>query len=280
MKTNFLLAVLVVGACGSVWSATPLTESTFTEIIREANVVAATSKSTTPAVTNMIFHAPDLVRTGPASRVEMTAPDQTITRVGANTVFTFEPGGRNIQLEKGSVLFHPPTGVGGGTVKYSGTAAAVLGTTMVCVVLPDGHFKILDLEGHVKVSLKNGLYIYLEAGQMVIVSADGEEFSDLLVFNLAELVSRLELVVGFSQPLSSSPLIITAIQLQNDQINAGTLLHLVSFLLATTGLEITSGPRLPPWMLNAPDRTQYYISPTQTLPYQPWTGGNAYGLRN
>ena len=151
---------------------------------------------------------------------------------------------------------------------------------MVCVVLPDGHFKILDLEGHVKVSLKNGLYIYLEAGQMVIVSADGEEFSDLLVFNLAELVSRLELVVGFSQPLSSSPLIITAIQLQNDQINAGTLLHLVSFLLATTGLEITSGPRLPPWMLNAPDRTQYYISPTQTLPYQPWTGGNAYGLRN
>ena len=134
MKTNFLLAVLVVGACGSVWSATPLTESTFTEIIREANVVAATSKSTTPAVTNMIFHAPDLVRTGPASRVEMTAPDQTITRVGANTVFTFEPGGRNIQLEKGSVLFHPPTGVGGGTVKYRGTAAAVLGTTMVCVV--------------------------------------------------------------------------------------------------------------------------------------------------
>ena len=73
----------------------------------------------------------------------MTAPDQTITRVGANTVFTFEAGERSIRLESGSILFHPPAGVGGGTVRYRGTAAAVLGTTMICAVLPDGSFKIL-----------------------------------------------------------------------------------------------------------------------------------------
>ena len=280
MKTNFLLVVLVACTYGSVWAAAPLTESIFTEIIREANVVATTDKSSTPAVTNMDFHAPDLVRTGPASRVEMTAPDQTITRVGANTVFTFEPGGRNIQLENGSLLFHPPAGEGGGTVKYHGTAAAVLGTTMVCAVLPDGRFKILDLEGHVKVSLQSGIYIYLEAGQMVIVSADGKEFSAVLVFNLAELAARLELVVGFSQPLSSLPLIATAIQLQNDQIGAGTLRHLVPFLLAATGLEIISGPQLPPWMLNAPDETQNFISPSQISPYRPWYDGTRFAVRN
>ena len=62
--TGFLLAG------GPAWGAPiPLTESTFTEIIQEAKVVAATTKAETPAETNMLFKAPDLVRTGQASRV-------------------------------------------------------------------------------------------------------------------------------------------------------------------------------------------------------------------
>ena len=280
MKTIFLLAGLVVCAHGSALAATPLTESVFTEIIHEANVVAAATRSVTPAVTNKVFKAPDLVRTGPASRVEMTAPDQTITRVGANTVFTFEAGGRSIVLEKGSVLFHPPAGVGGGTIRYRGTAAAVLGTTMVCAVLPDGSFKILDLEGHIKVTLTNSLFIFLEAGQMVVVAPDGEAFGDVMVFNLAMLSSRLLLVVGFSNPLSALSFIATAIQQQNDQLVAGTLPGLVSFLTASFGLDIIPGPGLPPWMLNAPDHTQAYVSPVTTFPSQPWSGGGPNDVRN
>jgi hypothetical protein len=145
MKKLFLLAPFFVCAGVRTFAATSLTESTFTEIIREANVVAAADKSVRPAVTNGVFRVPDLVRTGPASRVEMTAPDQTITRIGANTVFTFEPGERNIRMEKGSILFHAPAGAGGGTIKYHGTVAAVLGTTMLCAVMPDGRFKVLEL---------------------------------------------------------------------------------------------------------------------------------------
>lgn len=269
MKTLFLLFGLAV--CASVPSpaATPLTESTFTEVIREANVVAAANESVTRAVTNEVFRAPDRVRTGPASRVEMTAPDQTITRVGADTVFTFEPGVRTILLEKGSVLFHAPAGVGGGTVKYRGTAAAVLGTTMICVVLPDGSFKILDLEGQVRVTLKNKMFVLLAAGQMVIVPPDGNEFGDVMTFNLAEMAPRILLVVGFSNPLSSLPLIANAIQQQNNQIAAGTLPNLVSFLVASFGLDIIPGRNLPPWMLNARDLTQIYISPIQYFPGQP-----------
>src|SRR5664279_512102 len=110
MKTKLFLAGFIICAGGLVRAALPLTESTFTEIIREANVVTAGTKATTPAKTSAIFKAPDLVRTGPASRVEMTAPDQTITRIGANTIFTFEPEERTILLEKGSILFHSPAG--------------------------------------------------------------------------------------------------------------------------------------------------------------------------
>ena len=116
MQTRLLSAALFLCAGLSALAATSLTESTFTEIIREANVVAAADKSVAPAKTNEVFRVPDLVRTGSASRLEMTAPDQTITRVGANTVFTFAPEGRDIVLERGSVLFHPPEGGGGGAI--------------------------------------------------------------------------------------------------------------------------------------------------------------------
>src|SRR5450755_485832 len=103
MKKLFLFAAFFVCAGIRIFAATSLTE-----IIHEANVVAAADKAVKPAVTNQVFRVPDLVRTGPASRVEMTAPDKTITRIGANTVFTFEPGERNIRMEKGSILFHAP----------------------------------------------------------------------------------------------------------------------------------------------------------------------------
>ena len=238
MKKTIFLAGLVT--CGSlpVRAALPLTESTFTEIIREANVVAAASKAEAPARTNELFKTPDLVRTGQASRVELTAKDHTITRVGANTVFTFAAEGRDIQLEKGGVLFHSPAGAGGGTIKHHGSSAAVLGTTGLAEVLPSDQFKVLDLEGSVKVTLRNGLSVTLKPGQMVIVSADGRKLSRVMDFNLGELASHLLLVVGFSHPLSSGPLIAAAIQEQNQAIAAGKLSDLVSFQTAGLWLDI------------------------------------------
>jgi hypothetical protein len=263
---RFLLAGLVVGVSAAAFAAAPLTESTFTEIVQDVNVVAAANKIATPARKNAIFKAPDLVRTGPDSRVEMTAPDQTITRIGANTVFTFESGERNIRLERGSLLFHSPAGKGGGTIKYHGTAAAVLGTTLICAVLPDGSFKTLVLEGQGMVTLANGRSITLNAGEMVIVRPDGNEFGQVMIFNLARLVSRLLLVVGFSHPLSSLPLIAAAIQLQNEQIAAGKVDHLTPWQVAAKGLDIIAGESESinsPEFLNFLDHTRTPVSPSR-----------------
>src|SRR5271170_6390969 len=113
MKTRILLCGLI-GASTALLGAAPLTQSTFTEVIHDVNVVAEPSKTATPAKVNELFQTPNLVRTGGDSRAELTAPDQTITRIGANTVFSFEPAGRDINLEQGSILFHSPKGKGGG----------------------------------------------------------------------------------------------------------------------------------------------------------------------
>jgi hypothetical protein len=253
---NLLLAGLSLFGSLSAADVLPLTESTFTEIIKEANVITASNKAVSAARTNDLFRMPDLVRTGQASRVELTAKDQTITRVGANTTFTFAQQGREIQLEKGSVLFHSPAGAGGGTIKARGTSAAVLGTTLIGALLDDGRFKVINLEGSVKVTLANGKIVTLKPGQMVVVSADGTQFSDVSNFNLGEFASRSLLVEGFSKPLSSRALIQESVQFQNLEIAAGSLGILLAIDVTGLGLEMN------PYALNG--WTTYMLFPDST----------------
>ena len=220
MKIKILLSVCV-SLSWSALAGEPFTQSKFSDVIKDVNVVAADTKAATPAAVNVVVKAPDLVRTGPASRAELTASDQTITRIGANTVFSFEPNSRTVNLEQGSVLFHAPKGKGGGVIKSGGASAAVLGTTVICVKGADGTFKTILLEGEVKVTLANGKTVTLHDGQMVIVSADGQSFGQIYDINL-ENIAGGALVNGFSHPLDSWPLIQEAIRKQKRLLAKGT----------------------------------------------------------
>jgi hypothetical protein len=217
-----LLFIGCLCACAPAFAA-PLTQSTFTEIVKDVNVVAATTKTAQPATVNELVKAPDLVRTGPESRAELTATDQTITRIGANTVFSFEPTGRDMNLEKGNVLFHSPAGKGGGTIRSGGAAAAVLGTTLIVSSTGDGGFKVILLEGKGRVTLPNGKSTTLKAGQLVFVLPGQTDFGPVLTINLGKLVAGSQLVNGFSNPLSSMPLIRKAIDEQNGQLTKGRM---------------------------------------------------------
>ena len=220
MKNKLLWAVAVTGLALPLQAA-PLNESTFTEVIKSVDVVANAGKATTPARANELFKAPDLVRTGADSRAELTAPDQTITRVGANTVFSFEPAGRNLNLEQGSVLFHSPKGMGGGTIKSGGVAAAVLGTTLIVSATADGGFKVILLEGKGAVTLPNGKSVTLKVGQLVYVLPGGKTFSAVLDINLDRLVAGSLLIQGFNHELPSLPLIQKAMATQKSEIASG-----------------------------------------------------------
>lgn len=220
MMNKFLIVGVLIGLAAPL-TAAPLVESTFTEVVKDVKVIASATKSTTPARPNDFFKAPDLVRTGADSRAELTAPDQTITRVGANTVFSFEPAGRNLRLEQGSVLFHSPAGKGGGTIKTGGASAAVLGTTIIVVATLDGGFKFIVVEGRGKATLPNGKSRTLKAGQLVFVLPGGKGFSRTLDINLAKLVGGSLLVGGFSHELPSLALINAAIQKQNNDLAKG-----------------------------------------------------------
>ena len=218
MKTIFLIAALsVLVRCSGM--AAPLTEGKFTEIIRDVNTLSIAG-SAAPAKVSDVLKAPERVRTGPESRAELTAPDQTITRVGANTVFSFQDNGRTLNLEQGSLLFHAPKGLGGGTIKSGGAAAAVLGTTLTVSATVNGGFKVILLEGRGTVTLPGGTSATLHAGQLVFVLPGGT-LSPVLDINLGKLVAGSQLVSGFPHPLSSLPLIQAAIDRQNSQLASG-----------------------------------------------------------
>jgi hypothetical protein len=247
----------------------PLTESVFTEIVNEAKVVAASTQAATPAKTNELFKAPDLVRTGPASRVELTAADQTITRIGANSIFTFKPGERSVYLEKGSVLFHTPEGKGGGAIKHGGASAAVLGTTIIGAILYDGSFKILVLEGNCLVTLRTEATVRLKAGQMIIIPPSEDSFgAGIMNFDIGQLVARLLLIQGFSNPLSSMSLINEAIQQQIADITNGRGGSFSGLGVVGEGLDLTGGNLAghPPGGAPFINITLRSVSPTKGIP--------------
>jgi len=219
MKTNLLICT-AVALLNFTGLAAPLTESTFTEIIRDVNTLSTAGNSTAAKLQD-ILKAPERVRTGPQSRAELTAPDNTITRVGANTVFSFSDSGRTLNLEQGNLLFHAPKGIGGGTIRSGGASAAVLGTTLIVSATTDGGFKIILLEGSGKVTLANGKSVVLTAGQTVFVLPGGTELSPVINLNLERLVGGSLLVNGFVHSLPSQPLIDSAIAKQKKMIASG-----------------------------------------------------------
>jgi hypothetical protein len=211
-------SVASIGAQG----ADQLTSSQITQVVREVSVIDAKAKTQKPAAIASEFRVPDILKTGAESRAEMIAPDRTVTRVGANTLFSFEPQGREINLEKGSLLFHSPTGKGGGSVRTASVTASVMGTTLMVGTTENGGFKVMLLEGTGRVRTANGTVRTLQAGQLVY-ALPGGALSPVMAFRLSQVVKSSQLVSGFTKPLASLPKIQAAILRQETQVQKGRL---------------------------------------------------------
>lgn len=204
----------------------PLTHSKFSEVVNQVSVLKANGPKKHPQVGDL-FQVPELLQTGSRSRAELIAEDNTITRVGANTVFSFVSAKRTLRLQRGSLLFHSPKGRGGGTIQTASASAAVLGTTIIVIATDDGGFKFLVLEGQGEVRLHNGFRQLVNAGELVFIAPHSEKISKPLPYNLKQQIENSSLVQGFSQPLLSLNRINQAIDYQQKKFP-----YLNSFFLA------------------------------------------------
>ncbi len=231
MKPRHILLGLVA-AVPALCSGANIDRSTLTEVVNNVKIIEPASKKTTPAQVKEEFAAPNVLRTGPDSRAEMIAPDQTVTRVGQNTIFSFSRDSREIELQKGSILFQSPTGKGGGTIRTSAASAAVLGTTLIVVATKNGGFKVLLIEGSGRVRGPDGAVRTLNSGQMVY-ALPGGKLSGVFEFRLSQQVGASNLVSGFKKKLASTDKIQKAINKQEKDIKSGAA---VDTGLIATGL--------------------------------------------
>ena len=213
MKKLLVFVLLGGFVLPSTSSAIDLKQAKFTQVVNHVDVISTSDKSRHTATVNDIFKTPDVLRTGPNARAELVASDDTITRVGANTVFSFDPASRTIDLQQGSLLFHSPHGKGGGTIHTGSATASVLGTTIIVTTTPNGGFKVLVLEGEAEIRFLNGLHITLTPGQMTFVLPGGGT-SPIVVFRLDDETRGSLLVSGFNNPLPSLSKIETEITRQ------------------------------------------------------------------
>lgn len=234
MKPNKSLVLLLGTAASLAAAPLALDRSTITEVVNEVNRIEPATQKTEPAVVRAELRSPDRLRTGRQSRAELQAADGTITRLGSNTLFAFDQAGREMRLDQGSILFHSPSGKGGGVIRSTAASATVLGTTIIAAATSDGGYKLLVLEGHARVDFASGQRLQLEAGQMTFVMPGGGGTGvpgPVLRFDLSRQMKASRLISGFERPLPSLPRIEAAAQRQAEAVSEGSL-QTTTFMVA------------------------------------------------
>jgi len=170
---SVLSAVVFIAAVAMAVSETREKEARVTRIIRDVNILPSESDAR-PAVIDDKVQEGSAVRTGDESRSELTFLDLTITRLGANTVYSFDKAGRNIRLQSGTILVRVPKDSGGAQMITGAVTVAITGTTGIFALTPEGQNSLIILEGDAHMSLNKypGKSARVRAGKRIDVEAD------------------------------------------------------------------------------------------------------------
>jgi len=172
-----------------------------TQAIRNVQLLAPHA-APRPASINDNVRAGTAVRTGSDSRAELTFTDQTLARLGGNSVLSFGEGG--FDVANGSILLYLPKSSGGGRINTAVATAAGSSFTAMAEYRPKSWIKFIVLEGHATASLEHdpGETRALRAGQMIIVRADATKLPEPQEVDFSKLIKNSLLITAFP-PLPS-----------------------------------------------------------------------------
>src|SRR5436305_2558546 len=107
-------------------SADELKEAKVTQVIQDVKVLPSNA-APRPATVNEIGSAHASTQVTTASRMQLTAREKTITRLGEKTIYSPGEGARTIDLGSGQFLLYVPKKSGGAKVKMGPVTAAITG---------------------------------------------------------------------------------------------------------------------------------------------------------
>ncbi len=207
---SFSWGLTLILAATPVMAADSKSEAHVTQIIREVKILPAEAAARAAVLNDRVAEDTG-VRTGSESRSELTFVDLTITRLGANSIFSFNKAGRNNQIDSGSILLRVPKDSGGGRIRSSAVTVAVTGTTIILESARAGRNRLFVLEGSARISLIKypKQFQNLRAAQMVDVPPGATTIPPPTNFNISDLMKKHPLIRDFP-PLPSQDLIVAA----------------------------------------------------------------------
>jgi len=184
MKFFIPFIALIVSA-----SAEVLRTANITHVLNDVQVYPDAGSAHLATIGEKVTNSSS-VQTGRRSRAELTFNDNTITRLGQNSVFSFREGGRNVELKQGSILMQVPKNAGGVTIRTATVTAAITGTTVMFEYGPGKWIKLITLEGTQKLYLNGSKkFVAVPAGKMIIMNPDSKVIPAPLSIDLKKLVA-------------------------------------------------------------------------------------------
>jgi hypothetical protein len=186
--------------------AAALKEAEVSRVYNDVRVLQP-QRQPTQAQIGEVIRGQTAVATGAKSRAELKFPDQTLSRLGSNTVFRLDQGARELELRQGVILLQVPKSLGGAKIKTAAVTAAVTGTTVMLEYQPNGYIKAIVLEGEMDLFLKDrpSQFRTIKAGDMIITRPDADVIPVPVQVDLQRLMQTLKLITDPSfTPLGNS----------------------------------------------------------------------------
>jgi hypothetical protein len=239
---NCIAATIALIAGGAIAADAPEKEAHVTQIIKDVQLLPS-GATAQPAALNDKVDENTGVKTGDESRSELTFADLTITRLSANTVFSFNKAGREVQLASGAILFRVPKNSGGGIIKTHAVTVGITGTTLIFEYSSLGRGTLTVLEGDAYLALVDhpDQSKRVRAGQMLDVPADADKIPAPVEVDLSEIMQKSPLIRDFP-PLPSQDLIIAAINNQQASSSKETPVPRRKKSTASSSSKSSSGP--------------------------------------
>src|SRR3984893_12276222 len=214
----FIFVLVDLAGAIPLAKAAQLQAARVTRIIKDVKLLSGQA-APRPAAGNDDVSAGTAVRTGTESRTELTFADLTITRLGANTIFSFNEGTREIGLVGGAMLVEVPRG--GAEVKII-TAAITAGITGGTALFESNKglpIKLLMLEGTGRFyrTGRPEAAVIVHGGEMVMMTLNGR-ITQPTKFNAALLYKTSKLITSFPE-LPNADLIAAVIEAQQAELS-------------------------------------------------------------
>jgi mannose-6-phosphate isomerase-like protein (cupin superfamily) len=245
--------------------------ATVTAAVNQVTHGSSETAASTPATVGTHLKDGEYLKTGVKSRAELQLANQSVTRLGANTIFNYSSTNNEIDLQAGTVLFSKPKDGAQMNIKTAAVTAAVVGTTGFIQV--HGHNFIFGLvEGHSTLTVGGKAF---DVGSGEFLQFNPGTVPQIHSFNVPTFLKTAPLITSFKGTLPNQLYIDKEVAEYNNLASRG-------FVGPNTGgitfVDLPGlVPHLPVTTDSARNAQSQFVNPPQPPPPPPQPPSNPFG---